>query len=88
MDTSAYSIENRSRRQLFADKFAFNKDSIIPVNALSLIDELVEQERLTAENAKLRERISLLESLLASARSNQSEPQQLVVYNNLGRISL
>lgn len=55
----------KSRKQLYADKYAFGKTDMIPINALDLIDELVEQERLAAENKTLRSRIDTLETLLA-----------------------
>lgn len=57
-----------NRKQLFADKMIFNNDSTIPVNALQLIDELVEQERLERINKRLVERVELLEFQLENAR--------------------
>lgn len=57
------------RKQLFADKMVFNRDSIIPINALQLIDELIEQERLERINKQLVERVELLEFQLRNART-------------------
>lgn len=62
-----------NRKQLFADKMYFNKESLIPVNALQLIDELVEQERLERDNKWLTERVGLLEFQLENARSALSD---------------
>lgn len=57
-----------NRKQLFADKMVFNRDSIIPINALQLIDELIEQERIERINKRLVERVELLEFQLENAR--------------------
>lgn len=61
-------MKKLNRKQLFADKMVFNEDSIIPVNALQLIDELLEQERLERINKRLVERVELLEFQLENAR--------------------
>lgn len=72
------------RKQLFADKMYFNKESLIPINALKLIDELLEQERLERENKRLTERVELLEFQLSNARSAlNSQSHQL--YDISGR---
>jgi hypothetical protein len=64
------------RKQLYADKFLFNRDDTIPINAIDLIAELVEQERLAKENVRLRERITSLElSLQSHLNRALSEPQ-------------
>ena len=46
------------RKQLYADKMFFSEDSVIPVNALGLIEELLKQEALERE---LKETKRLLE---------------------------
>lgn len=81
--TSNFNIKKKSRRQLYAERFAFNKEDTIPVNALDLIDELVEQERLSFENKMLRSRIETLEALLLAARPLSS----YTVYDVKGRLS-
>ena len=40
------------REQLYADKFMFAKDSVIPINALDLISELKVQEQLARDLQK------------------------------------
>ena len=42
------------RKQLYADKMYFSKDSVVPDNALGLIEELLEQERLVRELAETK----------------------------------
>lgn len=73
----------KSRQQLYADKYAFSLTDTIPVNALDLIEELVEQERLAAENKILRSRIETLELLLAASRPSSS----YIAYDIKGRLS-
>ena len=72
----------KSRKELYADKYAFSPTDTIPINALDLIEELVEQERLAAENKILRSRIDTLETLLA-IKQLASYP----VYDIKGRLS-
>ena len=75
------------RKQLFADKMVFNRDSIIPVNALQLIDELIEQERLERINKRLVERVELLEFQLENARTALADldPKNHRYYDISGR---
>lgn len=75
------------RKQLFADKMFFNRDSIIPVNALQLIDELIEQERLERMNKHLIERVELLELQLKNARTALADldPKNHRYYDISGR---
>jgi hypothetical protein len=42
------------REQLYADKFMFAKDSVIPINALDLISELKVQEQLARDLQKVQ----------------------------------
>jgi hypothetical protein len=42
------------REQLYADKFMFAKDSVIPINALDLISELKAQEHLARDLQKVQ----------------------------------
>jgi hypothetical protein len=42
------------REQLYADKFMFAKDSVIPINALDLISELKAQEQLARDLQKVQ----------------------------------
>ncbi len=76
-----------NRKQLFADKMVFNRDSIIPVNALQLIDELIEQERLERINKRLIERVELLEFQLENARTALAnfDPKNHRYYDISGR---
>jgi len=75
----------KSRQQLYADKYAFNPTDTTPVYTLDLINELVEQERLAAENKMLRSRIETLELLLVASRSSSSSSH--VIYDIKGRLS-
>ena len=67
-----------NRKQLFDDKMIFNHDSVIPINALQLIDELIEQERLERINKRLVERVELLEFQLENARREIARLAELV----------
>ena len=58
-------LERKTREQLYADKMFFNADSMVPINALHLIEELKKQESLERENAQLKNRIETLEAIVA-----------------------
>lgn len=58
-------LERKTREQLYADKMFFSPDSVVPINALHLIEELKKQEQLERENAQLKNRIETLEALVA-----------------------
>lgn len=81
--TSKVEIKKKSRRELYSDKFAFCPEDTIPVNALDLIDELAEQDRLTIENKALKARIETLEALLIASRTTNA----YAVYDVKGRLS-
>lgn len=55
----------RTRAELFANKFAFDKDELILLNALNVIDELAEKDRLIHEVERLKDRIELLETVIS-----------------------
>lgn len=52
-----------TRRALFANKFAFDRDEEILVNAVNLVYELAKKDYLEAENKKLKERVAWLETI-------------------------
>jgi len=56
-------LPKETRRALFANKFAFENDEEILINAINLVHELAKKDYLEAENKKLKERIAWLETI-------------------------
>lgn len=50
-----------TKRRILDDRFAFDKDEVVTVNALDLSEELIEHERLKRDCNKLLRAYELLE---------------------------
>jgi F0F1-type ATP synthase delta subunit len=72
----------RTRAQLFADKFSFNNDTMIAVNALDLLAELSRQEVLEAQLKQLQTKYETAMAMLEyKVNFNLLEPLVLRSYD-------
>jgi hypothetical protein len=55
-------IDIKTKKQLFEDKMAFSQDTEILINALSLIEELVQSESKDVKIKQLQYQIEILQS--------------------------
>jgi hypothetical protein len=71
-----------TRKKLFADKFSFNDDTMISVNALDLITELSRQEILEAQLKQLQTKYETAMAMLEyKVNFNLLEPLVLRSYD-------
>jgi hypothetical protein len=72
----------RTRTQLFADKFSFDTNTLVSVNALDLLAELNRQEILDAQLKQLQAKYETVTAMLAyKVNIHLSEPPELRRYD-------
>lgn len=57
-------VNKLTKRKLIDDRFALKDDELITVNARDLCEEFIRTEKLALENKRLREKVSMLETLV------------------------
>jgi hypothetical protein len=78
----------RTRSQLFADKFLFDIDTLVSVNALDLLEELTTKDHLSVANNRLQARVDALEYALSlHINAKLTEPRAIVTYDIKGNLS-